>query len=220
MRMGFRRFGRFAAVAVCLVAVVAGRRAHAAVMSFTDTVVFTTPVLATPTAPLQLNFSFPGLLVNVQSIAISGTFAPGGGWDYFDRFAFSLSATGPTGLVYEYWGNTPPILSYGVSLYPAPDVTSSSLQTHVAIQVPTGGTDAFKSDILAQLATTGTLNLYFLPQPQQVYGTPSQFLVQSATALVVGEDPPADAPIPAGGLLFFSGAALVWFSGRRGKSKS
>ena len=197
------------------------RPAGAAPVTFTSTVTITSPPLSSPGHPVELDFTFPGLLINVQSITISGVFGTGtSGWNFLEKFAFSTGPTGPYGPSYYHNDGSGSGVkqTFLVSLYPAP-TNSQQTQPNVVTQYPSSGTADFKNAMLTQLASNGTLTLYFQPQLQHIYQSPSQFRLYSATLTAVGDDPPlpevTHMPIPAGGILFASGAFVVWLSTRR-----
>lgn len=219
--MGYvvRRIGAVAALTILCAAGLALRPADAAPVTFTSTVTITSPPLSSPGNPVQLDFTFPGLLINVQSITISGVFGTGSsGWNFLEKFAFSTGPTGPYGPSYYHndGSGSGVKTTFRISLYPAPTGSQQS-QPNVVTQYPSSGTTAFKDAMLTQLASNGTLTLYFQPQLQHIYDAPSQFRLYSATLIATGDDPPpvvAHAPIPTGGLLFASGAVIIWLSAR------
>jgi hypothetical protein len=229
--MGYivRSIGALAALAIVCAGGLAPRAASAAPVTFSSTVTIASPPLSSPGNPVQLIFTFPALLINVQSITISGHFGTGSGaWNYYDKFAFSTGPTGPYGPSYyeDTLSNSGVMRSFLISLYPAP-TGAQQTTPNVHTIYPTGGTAVFKDALLTQLASSTTITLYFQPQPSQIYLSPSQFRVLDATLTAVGDDPPAPsspttvahAPIPAGALLFASGAIIVWWSGRTRRRK-
>ncbi len=217
MERCFRPFGALATVLAFLLTGVLSGPANAAVMTFTSTRTFSNPPLSDPSSPVALNFSFPGLLINIENITISGTFAASNGWDYYEKLAFSAGAAGPVGTSYYYWylGPTEHVYNFTVSLF-----KPLSLTGDVYPAVPSGDPEALKAYLISELGSAGAVSLYFQPQPFQVYGWDSHFALQSATLTVVGEDPPApvaNMPIPGGALLLISGIAMLMFGARIGR---
>jgi len=207
---------------VCLIAVAGESPARASIVDYTAIGVVTPVTSGLSSDPVRLDFTFPGTFDYVQSISIGGTFAPtvsNALWNAFDKITFTVGLNGPSGPIYYTTGGSNR-KDFDLPVYPAP--TDGTVLSGMTIRTSSySDPNAFDTLVLDQLATTGKVSLYFTPLPQQVYGDSSQFNLQTATLVVSGIDSPiAAAPVPAGGLLFFSGAILVWYSGRRGRPKS
>ncbi len=215
MRRFFQPSGVVAALAVCILSGLSASSARAAAIPYTSVVSFANAPLSSPSTPVLLSFYFPGYLIDVESITISGTFGTGvGAWNYYEQFAFSAGSNGPTGSsYYQYSNSNSGILSFTLSLFPAPNGTQSSPNRYIVTKYPSGDPAAFKDYLLTQLASTGGVDFYFQPQPQNIYtSSQSQFQLLSATLTVVGVDPPRTVtPIPSSLLLFVSGLGVLFF---------
>jgi hypothetical protein len=219
-----RPLGKLAAAVVCLIAFAGGSPARAAIIDYAAIGVVTPVTPGLSSDPVRLDFTFPGTFDYVQSISIGGTFATifsNGLWNAFDRITFTVGLNGPSGLIYST-GNISKKSTFNLPMYPAPSdgtVVGDTLVRTSTYSDP----NAFINLVLADLSTTGKVSIYFTPLTRTGNSGYSQFQLNSATLYVTGIDTPIptnSAPVPAGGLLFCSGAILVWYSGRRGRPKS
>jgi len=210
-----------AAIAVCVLAgLQVGPARAAAVMDYTSAASLSGPTPSTVSSPLTLTFSFPGLLIDIESIRISGSFVSSDPWGFREQFSFRSADGSVVGSSYYYVYNGPDqyLYNFTLDLFPGPS-GSSSLTRDVTTDTTFGNTPAFQAYLLSELGSTGSASIRFQPEPRKIAPGNSTFAVQSASLTVRGVDPPANVPIPASGFLFISGAAALWLGSRSGKRK-
>lgn len=207
-----------AAIAVC---VLAGLRAApvraAVVMDYTSTASLSGPTPSTVSSPLTLTFSFPGQLIDIESIKISGSFMSSDLWGFREQFSFTSADGSVVGSSYYYVYNGPDqyLNHFTLDLFPG----TTSLMRDVTTDVTFGDTPAFQNYLISSLGSTGSVTIRFQPEPRKIADGNSTFALQSASLTVRGVDPPT-VPIPASGLLFASGAVALWLGSRSGRRET
>ena len=174
-----------AAIAVC---VLAGLRAApvraAVVMDYTSTASLSGPTPSTVSSPLTLTFSFPGQLIDIESIKISGSFMSSDLWGFREQFSFTSADGSVVGSSYYYVYNGPDqyLNHFTLDLFPG----TTSLMRDVTTDVTFGDTPAFQNYLISELGSTGSVTIRFQPEPRKIADGNSTFALQSASLTVRG----------------------------------
>ena len=191
----------------------------AAVLDYTSVVNFSTSTSSSVSSPVLLNFSFPGSLVDIEKITISGSFFASDPWGFREQFAFTSadgSIVGPS-YYYVYSGTTKYLYNFTLEIYPG-STNGLTLTNDIFSDLSFGDKAAFQSYLTSELVS-GSVSLLFQPEARKIAAGNSTFALQSVSLTVRGVDPPMAAPIPGGGALFLSGIAVLFCANGRTRWK-